>query len=157
MKTFTEDTFMQCFLSDLCLRPSCHNCRFKDNACVADITIADAWGIDSWLPEMDDDKGTSLVLTHTDKGMALWEAIAQQTKMLQTGPKLLLRGNGAYWKPVKAHPNRKRFFVLLNKNAPWGRLVRLTRKPLYYRAVSKGKSVMKKLLKIIAGLVRKEH
>lgn len=35
---------------------------------VSDITVADFWGIQNELPEMDDDKGTSFVLVHSEKG-----------------------------------------------------------------------------------------
>ncbi|MEG1871161.1 MAG: Coenzyme F420 hydrogenase/dehydrogenase, beta subunit C-terminal domain, partial [Peptostreptococcaceae bacterium] len=37
----------------------------------SDITIGDFWGIERVMPEMDDDKGTSLVLMNTQKGKQL--------------------------------------------------------------------------------------
>ena len=38
------------------------NATQKRNIVYQDITLADFWGIESVLPEMDDDKGTSLVI-----------------------------------------------------------------------------------------------
>ena len=39
----------------------------------ADVTIADCWGIEKMMPEMDDNRGTSLLLANTDKGEELFE------------------------------------------------------------------------------------
>lgn len=63
-----NNTFMRLFLSDIILRPSCYDCHCKEGKSGADITIADFWGIGNVSPEMDDDKGTSLVLIQTPKG-----------------------------------------------------------------------------------------
>lgn len=75
VKNLREDSFMRAFLSNACLRPSCYNCSFKSIKRQADITLADFWGIQNVLPEMDDDKGTSLVLIHSEKVQKLMESI----------------------------------------------------------------------------------
>jgi len=67
-KVHSEDAFMRLFLKNICLRPSCHDCKFRESRSGSDIMIGDAWGIESWMPEMDDNKGTSIVLVNTDKG-----------------------------------------------------------------------------------------
>lgn len=72
-----EDSYMQMFLRDYCLRPSCYDCVAK-KVKMEDLTIADFWGINEVAPEMNDGNGTSLVLIRTDKGMSmclnfLWE------------------------------------------------------------------------------------
>ena len=76
MKNLHDDSFMRAFLSNLCLRPSCYNCSFKSIKRQADITLADFWGVQNELPEMDDDKGTSLVLVHSVKGEKQLAALA---------------------------------------------------------------------------------
>lgn len=67
----STNDYMQCFLNDLCLRPSCSNCPAKAGASGADLLIGDFWGIDSIHPEMHDDKGCSLVIAYSDKGQNL--------------------------------------------------------------------------------------
>ena len=59
---------MNAFLSNLSLRPSCYDCPAKSGKSGSDITIADFWGIEDVLPEFDDDKGISLVLSYSEKG-----------------------------------------------------------------------------------------
>lgn len=71
-----KDSYINGFLEDLTLRPSCYECRFKGvPRRAADITLADFWGVDEALPEMNDGKGTSLLLIHGQRGMALFDAI----------------------------------------------------------------------------------
>lgn len=50
-------------------RKSCYDCRFKLDNTKADITLADFWGIDKrGEKEYSDNKGVSLVLSHTPAG-----------------------------------------------------------------------------------------
>jgi coenzyme F420-reducing hydrogenase beta subunit len=72
LQEFSKDPYMQVFLRNLCLRPSCYDCAFKAKARPSDITLADFWGCDKVLPEMDDNKGTSLVFIHSDKGRSFF-------------------------------------------------------------------------------------
>lgn len=74
-----KDLFIQMFLQNLCLRPSCYNCIYKGLQGVADISLADFWGIEAICPEMDDDKGLSMVLLHTKKGQTFFDSIHQET------------------------------------------------------------------------------
>lgn len=77
---FGKDKFMQAFLRDLCLRPSCYECPSKGEERVSDFTIADFWGIQDVMPEMDDDKGTSLVIIHTKKGKTIFNGVVVNIK-----------------------------------------------------------------------------
>ena len=61
-----NNIFMKSFLSDLCLRPSCHSCPARCGKSGSDITIADLWGAQHICPEIDDDRGLSLVIVRKD-------------------------------------------------------------------------------------------
>lgn len=61
---FYENAFMQAFLSDFILRPSCYHCPAKSGKSGSDVTIGDFWGIEKVLPEFDDDKGCGLILDY---------------------------------------------------------------------------------------------
>lgn len=65
---FTENLYMNVFLSNLSLRLSCYACPAKAGKSGSDITIADFWGIEDVLPDFEDDKGISLVLSYSEKG-----------------------------------------------------------------------------------------
>ena len=61
-EVFTQNIFMRCFLSNLCLRSSCYACPARNGKSGSDITLADLWGAENICPGLDDDKGVSLVL-----------------------------------------------------------------------------------------------
>lgn len=65
---FRDDPYMQLFLNDYTLRPSCYNCPAKSGRSGSDITLGDLWGVDVLSPSMYDGKGTGLVLVSTMKG-----------------------------------------------------------------------------------------
>lgn len=84
---------MQMFLQDLCLRPSCYFCEFKKKNRVSDITLADFWGSGRICPDMDDDKGLSLVIVHSVKGGKLLEEIKGKMELREVPLEDALRGN----------------------------------------------------------------
>lgn len=62
MMPFFENPYMNAFLSDLSLRPSCYACPTKLHYVQSDITLADFWGVNEIKPDIDDDKGCGLIL-----------------------------------------------------------------------------------------------
>lgn len=73
-----ESLYMKLFVGGYISRESCTNCQFKGYSRVSDLTIGDFWGIWDIAPEMDDDKGTSVVLVQSTAGDALLTGIAHQ-------------------------------------------------------------------------------
>lgn len=68
---FNSNDYMKAFLKDLILRPSCYHCKVREGRSMSDITIGDYWGIQNACPNMDDNKGTSLALLHSTKGLEI--------------------------------------------------------------------------------------
>lgn len=77
-KPSAGNIYMKGFLKGLYLRPSCHACPARSGKSGSDITLGDFWGVQKFYPQMDDDKGTSLVLVNSDKGRVLYESIEKQ-------------------------------------------------------------------------------
>lgn len=115
LKKFGEDPFMRLFLGNICLRPSCHNCKFKTLERDSDLTIGDAWGIQKVMPELDDDKGTSVILVHTEKGKKLLDSISDRLVIKLGDADELLPPSADSRKSVKEHPDRRLFFEKLNE------------------------------------------
>lgn len=76
LQKLSKDLYMRGFLSDIYLRPSCYNCSFKGVKRQADITLADFWGVENISPKMNDNKGTSLIIIHSEKAHKLFESLA---------------------------------------------------------------------------------
>lgn len=124
---FNKDSFMQLFLGEVCLRPSCHNCRFKDIRRPSDITLGDCWGVQNYMPEMDDDKGTSVVIAHTEKGVNLLNSVKDNLVIRKAQLDKALPPTADSRKSVLPHPNREKFFVELDKNISVEKLSDLVR------------------------------
>lgn len=78
-----EDLFMNLFVNNYILRNSCSACHFKGYSRVSDITLGDFWGIWDINSEMDDNRGTSLVLIHSVKGEEFFRAASGNIKSSQ--------------------------------------------------------------------------
>ena len=70
-EVYHDNDYMQGFLSNLYLRPSCYDCHFRKGSSGSDITLGDFWGIDKIRPELDDDKGLSLVIVNNERAVDL--------------------------------------------------------------------------------------
>ena len=57
--------YMRLFLSRICQNVSCDDCRYRKKPRIADITQGDYWRVSKYHPEMNDNKGTSVVLLNT--------------------------------------------------------------------------------------------
>lgn len=73
-----SDFMLKAFLTELSSRPSCYDCKFKIKSRVSDFTIFDCWSISQFDNSMDDDKGTTNVLVHTEKGKNIFAEISDQ-------------------------------------------------------------------------------
>jgi len=72
---FRRDHYMQAFLSNLSLRPSCYSCPAKNMSSGSDITLGDFWGIDHIHPQIDDNNGISLMMVNTAHGQEIIESL----------------------------------------------------------------------------------
>ena len=113
-KKFTNDTFMRGFLKNLYLRPSCYNCNFKTKERISDITVADFWGIDKLHPELDDNKGMTLLIVHTTYGNNLLDNIRKNIFLQKVTLDDAVKYNSAMVKSVSKHINRERFFSTIS-------------------------------------------
>lgn len=113
----SDDAFMKSFLQDYCLRPSCHHCSFKTDVRQADITLADFWGIDQILPEMNDDRGISLILIHSEKGKRLLESIKKTIDLTEVDWTEATALNPAMHKSASIPPKRSQFMRSLPRKS----------------------------------------
>lgn len=114
--TAKKDPYMRAFLQDLTLCDSCYLCKWKNRLRLTDITLADFWGIQQTLPQMDDDKGTSLVFANTPKGMALLESLQDRLTLMEADTKVALDNNLAMVRSASKPADRAAFLQELNES-----------------------------------------
>lgn len=143
-----QNHYMRAFLSNMILRPSCHDCRAKQGRSNSDITIADFWGINAEMPEMDDDKGTGLVLVNTEKGRnALdWNKVTYKESSVEVASK----HNPGLSSMTKLYPKRGEFFAALDTSSSVIALIDKSLRPPFTRrirtAIGRCKQLINKLL-----------
>lgn len=104
-----DDPFMQMFLRDYCLRPACYQCGAKDRK-LSDLTLGDFWGIERIAPEMNDGKGTSLVIARTEKGQAFFEGMKGQLRWKEVSYEEGVEFNPAEYRSPARPALRETFF-----------------------------------------------
>ena len=106
-----QDSFMRGYLdSNIFVRPSCSECRFKGLPRQADITLGDFWGIEKIQTEMDNDCGTSLVMLNSKKGIEFFKSIGNKIFAKEFTIEDVIAGNPALNKSLKSNPEREQFF-----------------------------------------------
>lgn len=63
-----KDLYSRAYHSGMIDRPSCYSCQFKGYPRIADVTLADFWGVEKVAKELDNDTGTSAILINSEKG-----------------------------------------------------------------------------------------
>ncbi|MBO5439481.1 MAG: Coenzyme F420 hydrogenase/dehydrogenase, beta subunit C-terminal domain [Clostridia bacterium] len=140
-----NDLYIKSFLTDLCLRPSCYNCSFKGKVRESDITLADFWGIENVIPEMDNDKGISLMLVNSLRGQALFEKIKDNVTYKETDLDEALKYNSAAVESVTKPKNREKFIRTVNNQG----FEKASKKYLGVGTISYIKRILRKILRKI--------
>lgn len=132
--TYDEDPFMQVFLGDLCLRPSCHACHAKAGRSGSDITLGDFWGIDRIDRDFNDDKGVSIVKTQTEKGIKIVEKVGAITKSLDFEQiRIADNYNPAYTSSAPRSPYRDLFMKTVRRQGFYAAHRRVFSRALFQR------------------------
>lgn len=110
-KNRRKDPYTKGYLSNLYLRPSCLACPAKPQRSGSDITLADFWGVEKFLPESDDNRGMSLIAINSDRGDKIYKNIGADSIEMTSSA---YDKNTCYYNSVTAHENRTQFFEKFN-------------------------------------------
>lgn len=147
-KGHESDEMLNLFVKELSSRPSCYRCNFKGKERISDFTIGDCWQVEKMIPEMTDDKGTTLLIVHSKKAEELLKQI-DCIKLQQIDFERALELNGGskksmYLESAKPNERRKEFYKdfkqlsyekLINKYCPKTvkTKIKSNLKPILYR------------------------
>lgn len=70
-ESVNQNLYMQGFINNLFIRPSCFHCPSKEGRCNSDFSLADFWAIKLYAKQLDDDKGVTLLYVHSKKALQL--------------------------------------------------------------------------------------
>ena len=131
------------FIQNLCLRPSCYECKFKNRNRQSDITIFDCWSYKKLTGKLDDDKGYTTVWIHSKKGKELFEKMKEDIVFSELKLDEIIEADGnMVEKSINVNPNRDKYFdTLINQG-----LVKAAKKYVKMALRSKFKDMIKRKL-----------
>lgn len=101
-------TYTYTFYKHIAFRYSCGICHFCNTIRPSDITIADFWGWEKTNPTFNiDNKGASLILCNTQKGLALFNVVKDRMNIIPVSLSNALQTH--LRKPSDIHPKRQSF------------------------------------------------
>lgn len=114
---FMDDDFRRGYHTNVFCRPSCYDCQFKGFPRIADITLADFWGIERVDNNLDDDIGTSMILLNSKKGEQFFASVKDKLVYREVAFDTIFGGNKALISSITPSSiNRHSFFADLDKN-----------------------------------------
>lgn len=130
--------FWSIWLQHLISRPSCAECPFARRERVADITLGDLWGVHLYCPDLyNDDKGASLAVCNTEKGLTAFEAAISLMACRELDMADVVRYQGPMRKSTGANPRREECMADL-RSMDWREFTRKwAKKPTLKLLVSK--------------------
>ena len=81
-KKVYKNEYANVFYSHITQRPACYNCLYTSYGRVSDITGADLWG-GSKLKDFFDNRGVSLCLINSDKGMVIYNKVLKSDGFIE--------------------------------------------------------------------------
>ena len=103
-----DNAFMKGFSTNLIVRPSCFDCQAKCLKAGSDVLLGDFWCLEYLDEEFTDNKGVSLVIMNTPKGVDLISHLDSEVKEFKYEQALL--GNRNIEHSQKEPQNRRAFF-----------------------------------------------
>lgn len=103
-----ENDYMKLFLNNVCLRPSCYKCLARCGKSHSDLTMADFWNVQLVTEGFSDNRGTSLVLCNTQKGIDAFAQLECVKKEVSFDD--AIQYNKAWMQIYEPHADRDDFF-----------------------------------------------
>ena len=143
----TADAFTRCFIgTHVGSRPCCFECKFKQLPRVADLTIADFWGIENIDPAWDSPMGTSLVLVNNERGCTFFDSLGDSVRSHPMPLEGAIKGNAHLLHNSAPSPvDRDEFYRLLDTEGfdAAMRKVGSPRRPLLPRIINRLKRLLR--------------
>lgn len=146
------DRYEGMFLNNLSLRPACYECKFTKSERFGDITLGDFWGIGKKYPQWDDDRGISVVMLNTKKGIDTYLQISHLFEGKEENFETAKAGQRTLYAPTVKNPYRDDFYKLYAEKGCKVALEQYTNVPsipirAYYAIMRWGLDIVRKIMK----------
>lgn len=105
----TKDNYMRAFLSNLSINNACSNCQYNKIPRIADITIADFWGVENYDKSLNNGKGLSIILINNLSGKKLLNKTIRESLLKEIPLDVAIKFNKNICSSSLPHKNRTKF------------------------------------------------
>lgn len=127
------DTFFVGFNKYLFLRESCYDCKYCGTERIADVTLADFWGIDlSTISESQRKNGVSLIVANSVKGETIAEKLERDMEIFPADSVRAIAANQAFRKPSTKNDKREEFLSKID-SFDFDKLVHKYNRDIYFK------------------------
>ena len=113
------DPYCYAFNHNLSLRRSCYDCNYRLDKCEADLLLGDAWGIEDYALNLDDNNGASIIIKLSQKGDILLHGIDNRIELCEVNKKTFVNHNPRIMTSVKLPRWRKLVLKFRNSGIVW--------------------------------------
>lgn len=145
-KSRYTEAYIELYGQGAVIRPSCYKCKYSSLLRPSDITIGDFWGIEQLYPEIDDDKGASMMLVNTQKGEDLFQEISDCLNWFEVTRDDILFKQPNLKKATVCNVSREKFWKLYAKGGFIKVGKRYTQIGIWNYLKEKGKAFVKRLI-----------
>lgn len=110
-----SNQMLRSFVSNTSTRPSCYDCKFKTVDRVSDFTAWDCYNIYQYDKKMDDNQGTSHLMVHTEKGLAILKEVQKYIYLLEVDADKAIKSEPAMTECARPSDMRDAFFTTYEK------------------------------------------
>lgn len=135
-KNMQDDPYYILFFSHISMRPSCHECRYASYQRVGDLSLADYWGIEKVSKSFGDEKGVSLVLANSKKGIEILNSLQETVVFLRGDQKSCYQP--IFTAPSKRSGRREEFWREYREGNPAAAIEKYGKLSLRQRIIKKG-------------------
>ncbi len=146
---FENSFYARAFFNRLCSRLSCHRCVFKEGRSGADMTIGDFWGVEKFRPELNGEKGVSLLVVHTAKAYDFVQGLMNIEKYPLSFDEAFAF-NPYYLTPLPENGKARRWFMThVYKMPPEKAVLRVMRGPWLFYMLKRSICFAKRMLRML--------
>lgn len=111
--SLSTDPYIQLFLKQLCLRPSCgENCKYRNEHRQGDITIADFKGLKQVFPKLaNESRNYSTIIINNNKGEKIISALEKSMILYECRIEDIKRYNPLFYRQTRSTKKRDEFFT----------------------------------------------
>lgn len=111
------DPYLRSFFCGINIRPSCTDCRFRKRYRISDFTLWDCFDVYKFSKNLDNDKGVTRILAHTEKAQKILKELSDSLIIEEKPADEIVAGVREMKQSALLDPRRERFFKDLNSMA----------------------------------------